>query len=256
MAKGPVGKYLCLKCSKEISLLAKTRHDRACDGVFKHYKSEYSDSKICKFCNKEYNTQQGRGLHEIQCSLNPDSRSIQAGRVAWNKGLSKETDPRLAKSSESLKKHIELNLDHGKCKDPSKEIERRKKISEAAIKSGCGGYKENAGRSKKFKVIDSFGKETTLQSSYELLCSEILDKLNIKWIRPKALKYSGRNYFADFYLIAYDIYLDPKNNYKAKMDEDKIAAVIKENKVKLFVLLKEQITEEYLVSICRHANDR
>lgn len=109
-----------------------------------------------------------------------------------------------------------------------------------------GGYRPNAGRSKKFKVTDSFGKETTLQSSYELECSRLLDNLKIKWNRPKALKYGARNYFADFYLTEYDVYLDPKNNYKAKLDADKIAAVIKENNVKLFVLLKEQITEEYI----------
>lgn len=112
-----------------------------------------------------------------------------------------------------------------------------------------GGYRENAGHSKKFRVTDSFGKETTLQSTYELECSEVLNKMNVKWNRPKAMKYGGRNYFADFYLPEYDVYLDPKNNYKAKLDAEKIALVIKENNVKLFVLLKEQINEQSLRSI-------
>ena len=40
--------------------------------------------------------------------------------------------------------------------------------------------------------------------------------------------------------------LDPKNNYKAKLDAEKIASVMQENDAKLFALLKEQITEEYI----------
>ena len=115
--------------------------------------------------------------------------------------------------------------------------------------SKCGGYKENAGRSKKFKVIDSFGKETVLQSTYELRCSEILNEMNIKWIRPKALKYDGRNYFADFYLPDYDVWLDPKNSYKAKQDEEKIRKVIEQNNVKLHILLEEHLTKEYIARL-------
>ena len=112
-----------------------------------------------------------------------------------------------------------------------------------------GGYRANAGRSKKFKVLDSFGKETTLQSSYELICSEILNSLNIKWIRPKALKYNNRNYFADFYLVDYAIYLDPKNDYKAKLDNDKINLVQQQNNVRVLVLLKQHLNKEYITAI-------
>jgi hypothetical protein len=128
------------------------------------------------------------------------------------------------------------------------------KRSEHARKNNFGGYRENAGHSKKFKVVDSFGKETTLQSSYELRCSELLNGLGIKWLRPKALKYDNKNYFADFYLPELDIWLDPKNAYKAKQDYDKIKKVIEQNNVKLFVLLEEQLTTEYIVSIIETIN--
>lgn len=117
------------------------------------------------------------------------------------------------------------------------------------VKGRVGGYRENAGRSKKYRVLDSFGKETVLQSSYELKCSEILNELSISWYRPKAMKYSGKNYFADFYLPDFDIYLDPKNDYKAKCDAEKIASVIDQNKVKLYVLLLEQLTPEYIIEL-------
>ena len=61
--------------------------------------------------------------------------------------------------------------------------------------------------------------------------------MSINWVRPKALKYDGRNYFADFYLPDYDLWLDPKNNYKALLDAEKIQKVIEQNNVKLFILL-------------------
>lgn len=109
-----------------------------------------------------------------------------------------------------------------------------------------GGYRENAGRSKKYRVLDTYGTETVLQSSYELICSQILNTLNIAWVRPKYLKYDNRKYFADFYLTEYDIYLDPKNNYKAKLDFDKIEKVIQQNNVRVYVLRKEHLTEEYI----------
>ena len=128
--------------------------------------------------------------------------------------------------------------------------EIKKQLSEEAKKRGLGGYVSNAGISKKYRVVDSFGKETVLQSSYELECSLILNEMGIRWIRPKSLKYDNKNYFADFYLPDFNIYLDPKNDYKAKLDKEKISKVIEQNNVRVFILLKEQITKEYINNIC------
>ena len=179
----------------------------------------------------------------LRLDLKLDSRNF--GRTAWNKGLTVDTDERVFNSAVIAKAGMgPITVD---VLDPLKEFERKKKISISMKRSGIsGGYRENAGRSKKIKVVDSFGVETTLQSTYELECSKILNNMGVKWSRPKAMKYGNRNYFADFYLPEYDVYLDPKNNYKAKLDAEKIASVIKENNVKLFVLLKEQITEQYI----------
>ena len=112
-----------------------------------------------------------------------------------------------------------------------------------------GGYRPNAGISKKHRVLDSFGNEVVLQSSYELACSEILNDKRIRWIRPKALKYSGRNYFADFFLVDFNIYLDPKNSYKAKLDRQKIEKVIEENSVQVYILTEDMINEEYITTL-------
>ena len=204
---------ICCICNSSVSLSNFNKHHGS-KKCLAGSKQVVSSETQCKFCNLSFTSSSGRGLHEIQCKLNPNRRVLNAGRVGWNKGQRLKPDLR---NPEFIGK--------------------------------IGGYRPNAGRSKKFKVIDSFGNEVVLQSSFELKCSEILNELKILWIRPKAIKYDGRNYFADFYLPELDIWLDPKNNFKAKQDKEKIEKVIEQNNIKLFVLLEHQITKEYIGSL-------
>ena len=203
----------CPACGSEVSLSNFEKHymSKKCLSGGKQVKSS---SLTCSHCESSFSSSAGRGVHEVQCGHNSKRRILNLGRTAWNKGLKSKPDTR---NPEFIGK--------------------------------IGGYRPNAGRSQKFKVVDSYGKSTTLQSTYELKCMELLNDLGIKWSRPKALKYDNKNYFADFYLVDFDLYLDPKNSYKAKLDTDKIAAVIAENKVKLYVLLKEQLTRDYIENL-------
>ena len=159
----------CTNCGSDISLSNYDKHflSKKCLSGSKQVKSP---SLSCIYCNETFTTPTGRGVHEIQCELNPERRILNLGNVAWNRGNRSKPDER---NPEYVGK--------------------------------IGGYRANAGRSKKFKVIDSYGKHTILQSTYELKCSELLNELNIKWLRPKSLKYDNKNYFADFYLPDYEI---------------------------------------------------
>jgi hypothetical protein len=202
---------------------------------------------ICKFCKSARKNNNSLKNHELRCPSNPDRNyvSYTLGKTGWNKGLTKETDERVSQYAATIKESYINNpsLIRG-C--AAWTFEQR---SKNAKKQGFGGYRENAGRSKKFKVIDSFGKETVLQSSYELRCYDILTELGIKWNRPKALKYDNRNYFADFYLPDFNLYLDPKNNFKAKLDMEKINKVIEQNNVRVVILLETQLTKEFIAGI-------
>lgn len=172
----------------------------------------------CIVCRKSCKGERSLKSHITQMHSSESKETSHRGRPmgipAWNKGVRSKPDH---KNPEYVGRH--------------------------------GGFRAKSGRSKKFDAIDSYGNPVLLQSSYELECSIILNKLNIEWCRPKSLKYDGRNYFADFYLPKYDIYLDPKNPYKAKLDEAKIKKVIEQNNVKVFVLLKDNISEEYISSL-------
>ena len=84
---------------------------------------------------------------------------------------------------------------------------------------------------REYKKID--GNIVMLDSSWEEILAIRLDELNIKWIRPtnpiKWIDKNGvtRNYFPDFYLMDFDIYLDPKNPYAYASQKDKIEIITK-----------------------------
>lgn len=201
----------------------------------------------CPHCGKEGKSVKFHiwRIHGPGQNHNPGIGYENGTRVGWNKGKTKETDPRVSANADAIKASLQNKPPTG-CFAWSKE---EKSIN--AKKQGFGGYRKNAGRSKKFKTTDSFGNEVTLQSTYELKCSQILNELKINWVRPKALKYDGKNYFADFYLPDYDIYLDPKNKFKAELDSKKIQKVMEQNKVSIFILLEEQLTIEHFTRLAQ-----
>jgi len=134
--------------------------------------------------------------------------------------------------------------------EKSNEEQKLQRFSHKGNSSGKkGGYRAKAGRSKKYHVKDSFGNEVCLQSSYEKRTAEILDDLGIKWIRPKHLKYDDKKYFPDFFLIDKNIYLDPKNNFLAIKDKEKIERVREQNNVVVLILTSDKINGEFLTAL-------
>jgi len=199
----------------------------------------------CIKCKQETTTSQLSRSHGEKCPGIKTQVQFPGnfGRTAWNKGLTAEADTRVSVMAKSISKTATSNPRY-------LTDEQKAHLSVIAKDKGLGGYQPNAGRSKKFHVLDSFGKEVCLQSTFELKCSVLLNELGIQWIRPPALKYDGRNYFADFYLPEYDLYLDPKNSYKAKLDTTKIEKVKEQNTVRVIVLLEHELTHEFIKSLC------
>lgn len=93
-------------------------------------------------------------------------------------------------------------------------------------------------------------KEVLLESSWEVEIAELLIANNVRWIRPPFIKWNDstnkvRRYFPDFYLLDYDVYLDPKNPYCLTLDKEKIERI--SEKVTLIVggldVIKDYINE-------------
>lgn len=159
---------------------------------------------------------------------------------AWNRGLTKLTYPSLARPKQvGVKFGLSLTGHTNETKD---------KLRKAAKKNKLGGH-----TSKKqiyFKKKD--GEVVWLQSSYEIRFAELLEELNIKWSRPSPLNWVDDNgiehrYYPDFKIGL--IFIDTKNDYLAKKDARKIELVRQLNNIDLRVVLKNQITKEYIAGL-------
>lgn len=156
------------------------------------------------------------------------------GFVPWNKGLTKENSEKVLESSKTISNSMKGKFNH------LQSDETKKKLSVAAKNNNLGGHTSK-------KRVEYNG--VVLHSSYERIVAEELDKNNIKWNRPSPLKWIDETgiehrYYADFYLLDYNIYLDPKNDYLIKKDEEKIKRVIEQNQVRVIVLDKNNLTWE------------
>lgn len=86
-----------------------------------------------------------------------------------------------------------------------------------------------------------------LDSSWEYELAKRLDELEIKWERPEPLiwidkKGNKHNYFPDFYLLDYDLFLDPKNPAAYENQKEKIKILKKTYKnIKFITSLNECI---------------
>jgi hypothetical protein len=130
-----------------------------------------------------------------------------------------------------------------------REIKWKDKLSEAAKKNELGGHTSR--QTLYFEKKD--GSIVFLQSSYEIRYAKFLEENNIKWHRPKPLKWfdsSGNvhRYYADFYLDDFDQYIDTKNDYLIIQDEEKIRRVADQNNVKLKVLSVREL--EWIPECC------
>lgn len=199
---------------------------------------------ICKYCGKYHKNKNSLAQHECRCPNNPNK--IKSG--GWNKGLTKETDSRLAKAANTLAKSWAAGVYQGvkwlnNSHPHSKETKKR--LREAAIERGLGGYTYN----KSYEYNGFY-----FDSTWEVVLAKSLDENKINWVRPERLFYTDnecnlRYYYPDFYLEDYNVYLDPKNDYLLNnphsghnySDKDKIKWVEEQNNVKIIVLNEEQL---------------
>ena len=116
----------------------------------------------------------------------------------------------------------------------------------------CGGQKHT----KRIDITNNMGQTFVSESSYEVKTSEILNQLDIVWIRPSFFWYvdsSGhrRRYYPDFYLPDYDIYLDPKNEYLINTDIEKIYRASEQNEIFVAIIGKNHITQKSISKLVR-----
>ncbi len=135
-----------------------------------------------------------------------------------------------------------------KCSSQSESYKEKQRCN--AFKNKLGGHtsKKSIYYKTKNNII------VYLQSSYELKVAKVLDKQNIKWIRPKPFIWVDKNnishrYYPDFYLPDYDIYLDPKNDFLINDHSEKINLVKEQNDINLVILSKNDLNWKKILKI-------
>lgn len=209
--------------------------------------------RTCSYCGRVCKNANSLRNHERLCKLNPNRQIIEPhgkggwpkGKPGWSKGLTKETDPRLANCSKKVNEYFSCH--DGTFKGKHHKDETRERLSDYAKHND---FASHFGTSKRITYSG-----VHFQSSYEVEVAQSLDAHNIKWTKPQRLKYTDsagkfHYYTADLYLVDYDVYLDPKNDFLIEnvnphlgyKDTDKIQWVAEQNDVIIIVLNKDQLT--------------
>ena len=256
-------KVKCEKCGVYISKSNMSRHigSKTCIKNtninvvnIENYKNEVNEKYKCPYCEKEF-TKNGIGTHIWRMhgegkNFNPNKGYKDGSRTTWNKGLTKETNDIINKSSIKLSERYKKGELIGSFTGKKHSKKFKEKMSKIAINKGFGGVTQS-------RWIKYKGK--TLGSSYELKVVKDLDKNNIKWDTCNRFPYIDnkgklRTYTPDIYLIDYDIYLEPKNDFLIEninpnlgfKDIEKIKWCEEQNNIKVILLNKEQLNWEYI----------
>lgn len=189
---------------------------------------------ICKHCQKEFenfNTSQ-KANHARWCEKNPKrqqyctgAKQLQTQEVIQKRTLGIKKAHLEGKYINSSKKSLETRTKNGTLKHRPESIELiRQKALDSKHRRLCRSIRE---------YVKKDGSVVKLDSSWEEALAKRLDDIDVEWTRPEEpIQYVGvdgkkHNYFPDFYLPKYDLYLDPKN-----------PAAINAQKVKIKLLLE------------------
>lgn len=110
---------------------------------------------------------------------------------------------------------------------------------QSSANPNCGG--ETNYRRYRYKGI-------LMDSQWEVDIATWLDERQIEWQRDRKMTFrwidetgKSRRYHPDFYLPAFDIYLDPKNKYLIEKDRFKIESVMKTHGIKIIWGLRDDV---------------
>lgn len=197
--------------------------------------------KQCKWCKEFFDiTDKPNGWmanHSRWCDENPKRLEYLERLSKTRENITEETREKMKIGiSEAHKRGDYDNVDFGKAfRGKKHKPETIDVIRQKALKS-------NHRRLRKGMVEY---KGIMLDSSWEYALAKRLDELQIKWVRPKPLKWvdengDEHNYFPDFYLEEYDLYLDPKNPAAYQNQKEKVEILKKTYKNLIFILTLDE----------------
>lgn len=190
----------------------------------------YKKLECCKYCEIPFVnlSVSQRANHSRWCNKNPK----RAEYVATNNGLQFRTDESIKKRKQGIKQAHADGRYQGAAKKGTETKRKNGTLGHTLETKKILQQKALASPHRRLvrSVRDYVKKDGTivkLDSAWEEELAKRLDSINVSWIRPPAIKWIdlkgvSHNYFPDFYLPDYNVFLDPKNPYAIKAQIDKL----------------------------------
>lgn len=246
-------KKVCDKCSREITACNYKQHNSVCKGEQQEGKVRgewrLANGKYkCPYCGVEkvkkgIYTHVWR-IHGEGVNFNSNLNYVKGTRVAWNKGLTKQTDERVKRHEEQCRLSVKVKKQLGTWRKVkpiwSEEVRRNLSIRQSLHNTG--------GRCKWFEVA---GKR--VQGTWERDLAVKFEEFGLKWSKPKVnkevflYKVEGkeRAYTPDFYLEELDLFFEVKGYWWGN-DKEKMQLVLKQNlelRERLKLVMKSEFNE-------------
>lgn len=234
----------CEICFKEVSLSNYNKHMNSCGNQKQplfSISSElfYNDKWHCPDCDFIGNSSQSIISHYFRKHTKKGNNHHPLGdnHKAWNRGLTKEDHKSIAQYAETQRRlcsegKITPYLKYYQNLQPSDKKEEKLQWK----------------RRRQIQATDQQGNTIYLDSNYERIVLNELNKNNVRWFRPsKSFPYIdaekiNRSYTPDFYLPDYDVYLDPKNDLLISRSGDLFERVREQNNIRLIILRKTELS--------------
>jgi hypothetical protein len=188
---------------------------------------------ICKHCKKEFEiSEKPNGWmanHSRWCKENPKKKDYVKSASERISGMNHSRTG--INSTNQWIKAKSLNLEISMSDETKKKISNsnkgRKHSSESRDKIRKAARNSNHRRLRKNPILY---KGIILDSTWEFELAKRLDSINVVWIRPEPIRWKDKqgiehNYFPDFFLPKYNIYLDPKNPHVFNQQKEKIEII-------------------------------
>jgi hypothetical protein len=217
-------KTLCQKCGNIFANKGGNynKHIASCDGTYQPPQK----SICCKYCFIDFSNfgTSERANHTRWCLQNPKRNSSIDNLKNARQNISTDSRKQAAQKIKQLHQEGRYNSAYEKKKGRigNKHTEKTKKhLSEKALLSKHRRLQRN------IQVYNGI----MMDSSWEVELAKRLDALKIKWTRPDPLPWIDdhgitHNYFPDFYLPEYNLYLDPKNPQAERVQKHKLDCLL------------------------------
>lgn len=233
---------LCKICNHLINNCNYKKHTSRCDGIYRRFKKRIN----CKYCNLDFSnlSTSQRANHTRWCKQNPKENKYTRRKTI----VSEKTKEKLRNVVlDAHKRGVYSDAQQKMRENPSFKGQHHTEEVKKIIQKKALESKHR--RLRKYTILY---KGILMDSGWEVELAKRLDSLNIKWIRPEPIPWRDknnivRNYFPDFYLPDYDIYIDPKNPIAYKSQIEKIKA-LHEQYNNIIILTNLKLIQEFDIS--------